>query len=49
VVTEDTDLLDTSKLEQKFYAPGVGFLGSTGSVDGHKEDTKLSSILKSGG
>jgi hypothetical protein len=49
VVTEDTDLLDTSKLEQKFYAPGVGFLGSTGTVDGHKEDTKLASILKSGG
>ena len=49
VVTEDTDLLDTSKLEQKFYASGVGFLGSTGSVDGHKEDTKLTSVLKSGG
>ena len=49
VVTEDTDLLDTAKLEQKYYAPGVGFLGSTGSVDGHKEDAKLSSILKSGG
>ncbi len=49
VVTEDTDLLDPAKLEQKFYAPSVGFLGSTGSVDGHKEDTKLSSILKSGG
>jgi hypothetical protein len=49
VVTEDTDLLDPTKLEQKFYAPGIGFLGSTGSVNGHKEDTKLSSILKSGG
>jgi hypothetical protein len=49
VVTEDTDLLDASKLEQKFYAPGVGFLGSTGSVNGHKEDSKLSSIQKSGG
>jgi hypothetical protein len=49
VVTEDTDLLDTSKLEQKYYAPGVGFLGSTGTVDDHKEETKLASILKSGG
>ena len=49
VVTEDTDLLDTSKLEQKYYAPGVGFLGSSGSVDGHKEEAKLASILKSGG
>lgn len=49
VVTQDTDLLDTSKLEHKFYAPGVGYLGSTGIVNGHNEEIMLSSILKSGG
>ena len=49
VVTRDTALLDTSKLEHKFYAPGVGFLGSTGMVNGHNEESKLSSVLKSGG
>ena len=46
LVTEDTDLLDASKLEHKFYAPGVGYLGSTGTVNGHQEEIKLSSILK---
>jgi hypothetical protein len=46
VVTEDTDLLDATKLEQKFYAPGAGYLGSTGSVNGHKEESKLSAIQK---
>jgi hypothetical protein len=46
VVTWDTDLLDATKQEQKFYAPGIGYLGSTGMVNGHKEDVKLSSILK---
>jgi len=49
VVTEDTDLLDATKLEQKFYAPGVGYLGSTGLVNGHKEEIKLASIQKSAG
>ena len=49
VVTEDTDLLDATKLEQKFYAAGVGFLGSTGTVNGHKEEVKLASIQKSAG
>jgi hypothetical protein len=45
VVTEDTDLLDTTKLEHKSYAPGVGFVGSEGVVNGHHEVTSLTSIL----
>jgi hypothetical protein len=45
VVTEDTDLLDTSKLEHKSYAPGVGFVGTEGMVNGHHEVVSLSSIL----
>ena len=45
VVTEDTDLLDTTKLEHKSYAPGVGFVGSEGMVNGHHEITNLTSIL----
>jgi hypothetical protein len=48
VITQDTDLLDATKLEIKYYAPGVGFIGSNGTVNGHMEDTKLTSILKSG-
>ena len=48
VVTKDTDLLDASKQEQKSYAPGVGFVGSDGVVNGHHEVTKLSSVLHSG-
>jgi hypothetical protein len=46
IVTEDTDLLDTSKLEHKSYGPGVGFLGSEGMVNGHHEISNLTSILK---
>ena len=45
VVTEDTDLLDTTKLEHKSYASGVGFLGSEGMVNGHHEVTNLTTIL----
>ena len=30
VITEDLDLLDPTKLEHKSYAPGVGFVGSSG-------------------
>jgi hypothetical protein len=45
VVTEDTDLLDTSKLEHKSYAPGVGFVGTEGMVNGHHEVVSLVSIL----
>jgi hypothetical protein len=46
VVTRDTDLLDVSKDEQKSYAPGVGFVGSDGMVNGHHEKVALVSILK---
>jgi hypothetical protein len=45
IVTEDTDLLDTSKLEHKSYAPGVGFVGTEGMVNGHHEVVSLTSIL----
>jgi hypothetical protein len=45
VVTEDTDLLDTSKLEHKSYAPGIGFVGTEGMVNGHHEVVSLTSIL----
>jgi hypothetical protein len=48
LVTEDTDLLDTSKLEHKSYAPGVGFVGTEGMVNGHHELVSLTSILKAG-
>ena len=48
LVTEDTDLLDTSKLEHKSYAPGVGFVGTEGMVNGHHEIVSLTSILKAG-
>jgi hypothetical protein len=46
VITEDSDLLDTAKLERKSFAPGVGFVGSDGMVNGHHEVTKLTKILK---
>ncbi len=45
VVTEDTDLLDTTKLEHKSYASRVGFVASEGMVNGHHEVTNLTSIL----
>jgi hypothetical protein len=45
VVTFDTDLLDKTKLEHKFYASGVGFVGSDGMINGHHEVTKLNAIL----
>lgn len=48
VVTEDTDLLDTSKLEHKSYAPGVGFVGTEGMVNGHHEVSSLTSVLTAG-
>jgi len=48
LVTEDTDLLDTSKLEHKSYAPSVGFVGTEGMVNGHHEVVSLTSILKAG-
>jgi hypothetical protein len=45
VVTEDTDLLDATKNEHKWYVPGVGFAGSDGMVNGHHEVRTLTSIL----
>jgi hypothetical protein len=45
VVTFDTDLLDKTKLEHKSYAPGVGFVATEGTVNGHHEVTSLTSIL----
>jgi hypothetical protein len=47
VVTEDTDLLDATKLEHKSYAPGIGYLGSEGMVNGHHEVVQLTQILTS--
>jgi hypothetical protein len=48
VITEDTDLLDTTKLEHKSYAPGVGFVATEGMVNGHHEVSSLTSILSKG-
>lgn len=47
LVTEDTDLLDKTKLEHKYFAPGVGFIATEGMVNGHHEIRKLKAILKS--
>ena len=47
VVTEDTDLLDVNKFEHKSFAPDVGFIGSSGLVNGHQEEIGLVKILKS--
>ncbi len=48
VITEDIDLLDPTKFEHKSYAPGVGFVGTEGMVNGHHEEVGLTKILKSG-
>lgn len=45
LVTNDRDLLDLNKDEDKFYAPGVGMVKLTGIVNGHVEDVWLVSIL----
>ena len=45
VVTNTRDLLDTTKDEDKYFAPGVGFVRSTGLVNGHREEIWLTSIL----
>ena len=45
VVTEDTDLLDAAKFEHKWYAAGVGSIGTDGMVGGHHEIRTLVSIL----
>ncbi len=46
VVTEDTDLLDKAKFEHKWFAPGVGTIGTDGMVGGHHEIRTLKEILK---
>jgi hypothetical protein len=45
VVTEDTDLLDKSKFEHKWFAPKVGPIGTDGMVGGHHEIRTLKTIL----
>ena len=45
LITEDSDLLDRSKFEAKYFAPGVGFVGSQGMVNGHFYIMSLTSIL----
>ena len=44
-VSEDTDLLDKAKFEHKWYAPGVGIVGTDGMVGGHHEIRTLQAIL----
>lgn len=46
VVTEDTDLLDKSKFEHKWFAPNIGLIGTDGMVGGHHEIRTLKTILK---
>jgi hypothetical protein len=46
IVTKDTDPLNPSKLEHKYYAPGVGMVKSTGVVNGHTEILQLAQVLK---
>lgn len=46
LVTEDSDLLDRSKFEAKYFAKDVGFIGSQGMVNGHFYVTSLKSMLK---
>jgi hypothetical protein len=45
LVTNDRDLLDLNKDEDKYFAPGVGLVKLGGLVNGHREDTWLVSIL----
>lgn len=46
LITEDTDLLDRNKFENKSFAKGIGYLGSQGVVNGHFEVVRLVSMLK---
>ena len=46
IVTEDSDLLDRSKFEAKYFAKDVGFIGSQGMVNGHFYTMSLTSMLK---
>jgi hypothetical protein len=45
LVTNDRDLLDLNKDEDKYFAPGVGMVKLGGLVNGHREDVWLVSIL----
>jgi hypothetical protein len=45
LVTNDRDLLDTTKDEDKFFAPGIGLVKLTGLVNGHREEVWLTSVL----
>ena len=45
LVTNDRDLLDLNKDEDKYFAPGVGLVKLGGLVNGHREDVWLVSIL----
>jgi hypothetical protein len=45
LVTNDRDLLDLNKDEDKYFAPGVGMVKLTGLVNGHREEVWLTSIL----
>ncbi len=45
LVTNDRDLLDLNKDEDKFFAPGVGLIKLTGLVNGHREEVWLTSTL----
>ncbi|MBJ7341549.1 hypothetical protein [Mycolicibacterium sp.] len=45
LVTNDRDLLDLNKDEDKYFAPGVGMVKLGGLVNSHREDVWLVSIL----
>jgi hypothetical protein len=45
LVTNDRDLLDLNKDEDKYFAPGVGLVKLGGLVNGHREDVWLVNIL----
>ena len=45
LVTNDRDLLDLNKDEDKYFALGVGLVKLGGLVNGHREEVWLVSIL----
>jgi hypothetical protein len=45
LVTNDRDLLDLNKDEDKYFTPGVGLVKLGGFVNGHREEVWLVSIL----
>ena len=47
LITEDSDLLDRSKFEAKYFAKDVGFIGSQGMVNGNFYTLSLTSMLTS--